>query len=240
MNRLDHNLSELSLLQNHMDQMPPHSDSRYSLIFSRMHSCHKHLSSLKSSCERYCHRASGPVHQNLPSTVGAVQKILKSGFEESRNDIEALLALIDSVTHGDVDSVTTSNEASVDKFKVVSGLVLHNPENIILDFDSKDDNGEPITCEGKLMKALLEGSSTGTVGAIACGLGGVGKTCALREIDNIAEKEMKTRFRGGVVYMTIGQDARENDFIEHTAYAVEIGGGVGKAQKIRDEKDLNK
>lgn len=238
MNRLDQNLSELGLLQDHMDQMPPQSDARYLLIVQRLQNCRNNLSSLKPSCKDYRQCASGTIRRNLPRTVGAVWNTLTEEFEQSKSDIESFLALIDSVTHPDVNSAPSSPEAGCDAFKVVTGLVPHNPEHLVFDFDSKSENGEPSTSEGKFKKAIFDESCHGPVGGVARGLGGVGKTCALRKIGRDAERTMRSRFKGGVVFITFGQQASEADIIEEIANVVRIAGGPSKAQEIRDEQNL--
>lgn len=121
---------------------------------------------------------------------------------ETIGRINAVLALSDRIGR-----VTAERNSSnfVDAFRA-RNTAPQNPAHVFLDFVSKDGDGRPATFEGKLKAALFQRSAAGSFGAVARGTGGVGKTCARRSLS--ADDDVKTRFPGGVCFMSLGADAR--------------------------------
>ncbi len=83
--------------------------------------------------------------------------------------------------------------------------------SIILNFDSRDDEGNPNTPEGLLKQSVLHGESSETVtaatGAIkpaygVLGMAGVGKTVALQGLCH--DEEVRVRFHDGIHYLRFG------------------------------------
>lgn len=91
-----------------------------------------------------------------------------------------------------------------------------NPPRMTLDYTTEE------TCEGRLKAAILEGTSSGVVGIVASGPGGVGKTCALRGLAN--DSEIRKRFKNGILYMSLGNDSRLSGIVSELACAVDVTG----------------
>lgn len=87
-------------------------------------------------------------------------------------------------------------------------MVPANPTNIVLDFD--ENRGTP---ESDLKKAIFEVNSSGTVTAVARGMGGVGKTCALRGVGK--HPDAPGRFPDGILYMSLGAESGKADLIRN-------------------------
>ena len=136
---------------------------------------------------------------------------------------------------------TTKETTAADTFK----CVYHVPgssQGIILDFSTCDAEGEPVTMEGKLKRALLEIDSHSEFSRIAAavgagGMGGVGKTNALLGLG--WDTDVREQFRnGGIHFLSIGKDAGVEEVIEELALAVQVSGGAGRARDIRESKTL--
>lgn len=112
-----------------------------------------------------------------------------------------------------------------------------NPERITMDFESKCENGEPATCEGRLKAILLQDSSSRSVGAIAEGMSGLGKTCTLRAL--AADRDVRARFPGGIYFMGLGADADTGRVIKELCDSVEASGGKILAAELRGEGRLD-
>ncbi|PXF41425.1 hypothetical protein BWQ96_08860 [Gracilariopsis chorda] len=110
---------------------------------------------------------------------------------------------------------------------VVRSNVPPNPPRLTLDYTTEN------TCEGRLKAEILRSlqSSSRIVGVVASGLGGVGKTCALRGLAR--EEDVKRKFPDGILYISLGNDSHVSDMISEIAWAVEITGGVRLANAVR-------
>lgn len=112
-----------------------------------------------------------------------------------------------------------------------------NSGRVVIDFESKDSEGKPLTFEGKLKAILFQSTSASAFGAIAQGMGGVGKTCTLRAL--AADSDVKRRFTGGVYFMSLGADAKTKDVVGQLAESVKVSGGRGAAADILRELNLD-
>lgn len=90
----------------------------------------------------------------------------------------------------------TPLQDEADSFKVVN-MVPANPVDIVLDFGV--NSGTP---ESSPKKAIFDVNTKATVTAIASGMGGVGKTCALRGVG--LDQDAAARFPDGIFYMSLG------------------------------------
>lgn len=83
---------------------------------------------------------------------------------------------------------------------------------------------------------ILEQSSSGIVRVIASGLGGVGKTCALRR--RTTDSAVRQRFSGGILYIELRRGAGIADLICGIARVVRRTGGAKLSGTIRAQRDL--
>eukprot|EP00171_Calliarthron_tuberculosum_P001799 IDg1799t1 len=95
------------------------------------------------------------------------------------------------------------------------------PPNVVLDFETSE------TSEGRLLATLMSLShSDGRRGVSALGaqgMGGVGKTTALRAL--CYEKQVIEKFIHGVCFLEFGQDATDGKFIGEVKRCIENLGG---------------
>lgn len=178
------------------------------------------------------------------STLKIVRKRDKLYPRRRRDKINALNKNLDELSNAvkDMEPVAQSllhpgfaSGVPQDHFTVVK-TVPPNPPDICLDLDSKDENNLPLTYEGQLKHAIFDQSERGAVAAVARGIGGVGKSCALRAIGRLEETEHT--FTGGILHMVIGADGGLSRLIESIADIVERAGGQKKSDQIRNKKSL--
>jgi TPR repeat protein len=99
-----------------------------------------------------------------------------------------------------------------------------NPTGVVLALNSTD------TSEGVLKAAVLR-ENDDCVGAVgSTGMGGVGKTCALKAI--ACDEDVTRRFTGGVYYLMLGKDATPEQVVFKLAEIVESSGGSNLAAQI--------
>ena len=112
------------------------------------------------------------------------------------------------------------------------------PDNVVLDFCSNE------TQEGRLLRKLLElrekenaqGMSAVGRGSAAHGMGGVGKTTALRAV--CYQAKVKQAFPDGICYLEFGQDAKDSDVQDQLERCVENFGGMGILAKMEKQSSL--
>ena len=109
----------------------------------------------------------------------------------------------------------------------VPTFVQQNEGRLTLDYSS------PLTYEGQLLAEVL--GSTTTIAAVA-GMGGVGKTCALIGLADCPE--VIDRFRGGIFFMSLGEDAAVVDLIRELSLFVSSSGGKTKAESMSKDSSL--
>lgn len=110
---------------------------------------------------------------------------------------------------------------------VARRVVPPNPPRLTLSYSTTD------TYEGKL-KAEILGSLQGKnriVGVVALGLGGVGKTCALRGLAD--DKQIRETFPDGILFIQLGNDSQLYDVISGIAKCVDRTGGKRLSRTIR-------
>lgn len=125
-------------------------------------------------------------------------------------------------THSDGDK-----SVILDRFKPVN-MVPSNPVRILLDFNDIDSP------ECQLKAAIFADENNITV--VASGMGGVGKTCALRGVGLHEDAEL--RFPGGVLYMSLGAESSKEELIRNIGNVVRRTGGNEKSSQIEISTDL--
>lgn len=105
-----------------------------------------------------------------------------------------------------------------------------NPDGVVLDYSDAE------TMEGKLKSVLLEAASASGLVVAVCGMGGVGKTCALRGLSHLPE--IYEAFPDGVFFTLLGKDANVQDVINGLAVIMAKRNDLERAERIRECKRL--
>ena len=109
------------------------------------------------------------------------------------------------------------------------------PSTHVYDFESRDHNGARSSPEGRLLDAVLRpGTGEHTHGASALGthgMGGVGKTTALKRI--CRDEEVRRMFTDGVCFLEFGQDATDEKFMGELVRFVSNSGGSNAVEEMR-------
>lgn len=146
--------------------------------------------------------------------------------------VSSALALAERAASG---AAASSNGSRADVFRP-RNTAPGNPVSIVMDFASEDSDGQPATYEGKLKSALLQNATGSSLGVVAQGMGGVGKTCALRAL--AADEQVNDRFPGGVYFMSLGAEATTKKVIDELAGSVDASGGKTEAAEMRKDSSL--
>lgn len=109
---------------------------------------------------------------------------------------------------------------------------------LFFDFKSRDSNGMRWSNEGKIydMVFVEDPAPSDKVNyktVVVAGVGGSGKTEAVKEICRIAYSEKQTIFPEGVYFVQLGQNAQTTDLIMRIASIVRKSGGSHRAFQIR-------
>lgn len=138
--------------------------------------------------------------------------------------------------------------------KVLSGLhrtegdefrsttkVTPNPANVVFDFESRDEEGNAITYEGKVKEALtrspsfcsaiFDGKVTGATGG-----GGIGKSCAVRALQHV--REVREMFEDGIYEISLGMNATTSKLIDEVCECIEASGGRFLAKELSGENNV--
>ena len=114
------------------------------------------------------------------------------------------------------------------------------PSNLVFDFESYDDDNRNSTPESILLNSVLHhGVSSNSQGAPTFGthgMGGVGKTTALKRICSV--ESVKQLFWDGVWFMEFGQNATLQNVREEICRCVRNSGGKELAKEIRRASSL--
>ena len=115
------------------------------------------------------------------------------------------------------------------------------PPNLVFDFESCDDSGYYLTPEGTLLDSVLQlaekKNSKGSSALGTHGMGGVGKTTALKKI--CSSGSVRSLFVDGVCFMQFGQDATIQKVREEICRCVRKFGGVQLAKDMRRAQNLS-
>ena len=114
------------------------------------------------------------------------------------------------------------------------------PRNPVFDFESFDNEGAHNTPEGILLNSVLQlgdqGNSEGTSALGTHGMGGVGKTTALKKI--CSAEQVRSLFVDGVCFMQFGQDATLQKVREEICRCIRNFGGVEIAKDMESVANL--
>lgn len=224
---VDDNRERLSLLQ-----------EMYDNAFEDMHTLENTSLHTVPSCDAIIGRRLHEIRSLLETNRKKLNSFSNSAYEAGvtsrvkrmRDTLEECWKHVTEFAHFLRDTVIPSLEKTAGSVThtqesyVPDSNVPPNPPRLTLDYNTTN------TFEGRLKAAIIEGSSSGIVGVVASGLGGVGKTCALRGLAK--DPDIKHRFPGGVLYIQLGNDARISDIINGVARAVERTGGERLARAI--------
>lgn len=105
-------------------------------------------------------------------------------------------------------------------------------------FETAADTPGPETHEAKLKRIVLrENHPNGRPVTAVVGMSGAGKSCALRGLAE--QKDVISRFPGGVYFMSLGAEAKRRRAIEKLGDMVEYSGGRLRARDVRLEMNLD-
>ncbi len=114
------------------------------------------------------------------------------------------------------------------------------PDNVVLNFRSNE------TQEGRLLRKLLELREKGNVQGVSAvgrgrgtathGMGGVGKTTALRAICH--EEEVKEAFPDGICFLEFGEGTKDSDVQQQLERCIRCFGGTTTLVEMRKQSSL--
>lgn len=169
--------------------------------------------------------------QLYPKLLGQKIRSLNDNLDLVVSEANELVSAIQQPSLSQVPS----SHAFPTGFRVVRNVDRYPPVGV-MDFESKDIHGKPLTYEAQFKHAIFNQTSSTVIGAVAQGPGGVGKSCALRAIGLLEEADI--RFPGGTLYVTIGADGGLSSLIEKVTDILEKAGGSKVAACIRDKPIL--
>lgn len=168
-------------------------------------------------------------HGTTSSEFGSILDALKAQGTILRSKLNEVIA-----TQAEL-SIQTSQPTTRDGEFRPTFHVPKNPSGVKINLD------DPCTLEGALRSKILGESSTlvGAVGGGSAsdsefavrGLGGVGKTCALKAIGG--DPKVQELYSGGVYFFSLGRDVESVDVIDMIAEVIEGTGGALTAGKVR-------
>lgn len=163
-----------------------------------------------------------------PTSLGEWFENFKEHLEYLERRLDKLSTSINNLHQiSQKDSEDSMNRK--DRFRV-RYMVERNGGNVYLDFE--DEN----TPESQLMFAIFS-KEFKTVSAVASGMGGVGKTCALRGV--ALHKDAIERFPDGILYMSLGVEAGREKLVSSLAMFVREAGGHLKSMEVEQADDIN-
>ena len=193
----------------------------------------------------------GEVEEEMMRDSGALESVkrfmkankLKRVEEELKRLEGSVLETIQSSSiadiQRDVKELKQNAHPPADKFKPCFDSP-SLPSNLVFDFETCDDEGAHITSEGILLNSVLQlgeqGNSQGASALGTHGMGGVGKTTALKKI--CCTESVRQVFVDGVCYMQFGQDVTLQKMIEEIRRCVRNFGGVEEAKDMRSAANL--
>lgn len=151
-------------------------------------------------------------------SLSVIMKERSDEFDEQAKDLHINLEKLD-------DAIGCRKEV----YKKTN-MVPRNPTHIVLDVDDET------TVEGKLKAAIFCDQPNDAVTVLARGMGGIGKTCALRACG--LHDDVSTRFPDGVFHMQLGVQSDRPRLIKYIASFVKKSGGERKYKEVEAAEDL--
>eukprot|EP00178_Gracilaria_changii_P023279 TRINITY_DN705_c0_g2_i10.p2 TRINITY_DN705_c0_g2~~TRINITY_DN705_c0_g2_i10.p2 ORF type:complete len:523 (+),score=96.69 TRINITY_DN705_c0_g2_i10:6969-8537(+) len=150
---------------------------------------------------------------------------MKQVLDKYELDMNQFLSFLNSNTSCILHPSTPEGEAYVPR-----NTAPVNPPRLTLDYTKST------TDEGKLRAAVLEHCERRVVALVAYGKGGVGKTCAMRGLQD--DDHIERRFPGGTLYIQLGSESTRADIIRALATIVQRTGGRMLAEQMQSTKSL--
>lgn len=183
--------------------------------------CLERMKSLASTLGMIEVTNNGPMTQAFPVVLKEWFLLFEKQLGEMKEKLEKLDSVITHLHQVFIPaSIPSPNKP--DSFNCVN-MEPVNPENIVLHFE--ENSGTP---ESAFKKAIFDQNSFGTVTAVASGMGGIGRTCALRGV-GLHEDALK-RFPDGIFYMSLGAESGKAELIRNIAEFVRRSGGYKKSK----------
>lgn len=104
------------------------------------------------------------------------------------------------------------------------------PENVHLDFNSRDETGAFCTPEGSFRSMLLSSASLSTVHVVS-GMAGVGKTAILCALGH--DPLVQQHFPDGILFMSLGADASEGHVVQSLSKIMSVTGSMHIASEVQ-------
>lgn len=238
-NDINNLISEISVFNRSLDlyehhfSANGHADHLHTVLHTRFNHFAEQFQQLQIRCAALLEISTWHRYKIYPSILSQKVADAKRQLEASHDALQNLIALLPT-------SATATSTSRSSRYVVVRN-VESNPPGVFLNFESVDSKNTPLTLEGKLKAAIFDhdlSSHNGAAGVVAArGMGGVGKTCAIRAIGLLPETER--RFPGGTLFMTIGVENGLSHLIDALAATVALAGGSEEAETIREEKSLS-
>lgn len=152
--------------------------------------------------------------------------------EGSLFDINSFLA-----TANVIESVKAEVLAAgdIDQFRPSFPILTASPD-IVLDFDSIDDHGNPKNTEGRVKRLIFDDGDVTRVIALH-GMGGVGKSSMLRGL--ALHMDLRRLFSDGIHLINLGMEATHTTAIRELLKIISEAGGNLTVRKLRTEKSLD-
>ncbi len=216
------------------------SISKLARQLSRANALSEEMDDLETKIEK----ASGQL-QNLVAVLANAVKM-----EEHQSVVSSKIHNLFSASqksHGVLQSKLDKlliTEAKKEVYRPITSTPAPN-HTITLDFDSQDEDGNPVTPEGNLKQSVLSsgffqgvaaetGATTAAYGVL--GMAGVGKTVALQGLGH--DKDVLKRFPDGVHYMTLGKSATVQTVIREIAKIMTATGASTSLTNVRKSNSL--
>lgn len=172
-------------------------------------------------------------------------KEMMTSINSNLKTVEQKLLMITGLLNGQFHQRSTSKQVWIPYFP----SFIHE-KNVVLDFNSLDDNDEHTTVEGKLKHILLSAvkkkvSSSGNVKDISLqkpiilsvrGNGGTGKTVALESL--CEQADVREIFEDGIHYITMGIGVTSTDVIRQISLCMKRAGLHELSRELKDTSSI--